>query len=127
MDDDDPGWQYISCLYAYLSPDENQILYVGKSWGKTVKERWNSKDKVPLWTYIEKELGFKEHVLLIGEIYMNEDNELTKELLTDIESLIINIEKPLGNIMCIDTRISRPGLVVKCDGLWPGELEYVDE
>ena len=41
------------------------------------------------------------------------------EKLADVESLLIKRLRPRGNIMSINTRISRPGIRVLCDGNWP--------
>lgn len=44
---------------------------------------------------------------------------LTRELLCDIESLLINHLRPRGNIQAIHSHIRRPGLTVRCWNDWP--------
>lgn len=33
-------WGAMSCLYAYIAPRSDEIPYVGKAWGVTVRRRW---------------------------------------------------------------------------------------
>ena len=33
LEENDDGWQSSHCLYAYVAPDNEKILYIGKSWG----------------------------------------------------------------------------------------------
>lgn len=118
-DEDDDGWRVCGCLYAYLEPDSDEILYIGKSWGVTVRGRWNRASKEKFWDDLESERGIDEHIALIGEIWLMQNEELTDELLSDIESLLIQRISPWGNIQSVNSRISRPGLIVKCSGDWP--------
>ena len=124
---DDPGWRARRCLYAYLAPDRHEILYIGKAWGVTVRGRWNRPAKEPFWMDLEKQRGIFEHYVLLGEPRLNYAGRFSSQLLTDIESLLIAAEQPWGNIQSRNTRISRPGLAVKCSGKWPRRARvYVD-
>jgi hypothetical protein len=119
-------WHLSRCLYAYLSPDGREILYIGKAWGTTVKARWSRSAKENFWTDLQKERKIGSHIALIGLVCMIGDQRLTSQLLSDVESLLINREKPWGNIQSRCARISRPGMQVKCSGKWPGVRSYVD-
>jgi len=46
---------------------------------------------------------------------------ITRQLILDVESLLIHSIKPWGNMQSTRSRsISRPGLTVKCEGkVWP--------
>lgn len=96
--------------------------------GATVKERWSANDKEGLWKYLNKN-GVKEHIPIIGFVFLPEQKRFSSELLKDIESLLIFSEQPAGNINNKKTRgISRPGMIIKCSGkIWPGKKFYEDE
>ncbi len=122
IDRNDEYWNRSRCLYAYLHPEGEEILYIGKADGATVKERWSANDKDVLWNYLNKN-GVKEHIPIIGIIYLPKQTRFSSELLKDIEGLLIYREQPAGNINNKKTRgISRPGMIIKCSGnIWPGE------
>lgn len=52
---------------------------------------------------------------------------LTRELLSDIESLLICEVKPWGNIQCQLSRIARPGLKVVCGSDWPLSIKVFSD
>jgi hypothetical protein len=124
----DKYWNSSRCLYAYLHPGGEEILYIGKADGATVKQRWSAGDKDDLLNYLKKN-GVKEHIPIIGIIYLPEQSRFSSELLKDIEGLLIYREQPACNINNKKTRgISRPGMIIKCSGeIWPGEKIYEDE
>lgn len=124
--EDDPAWGKTRVLYAYLAPSDREILYIGKADGTTVRGRWNRSAKEEFWTALERERGIKGHVVVVGEIYADEDVRLTRELLADIESLLIMREQPWGNVQSTQSRIGRPGMRVECSGDWPGRPIYMD-
>ena len=126
LSDEDPEWGYTRCLYAYLNPNGREILYIGKAWGTTVRGRWSWSGKKDFWKDLEKERGIVSHVPLIGLVCLPEGRRLTSQMLSDVESLLIKRESPWGNIQSTRTRISRPGMVVRCSGNWPGRRTYVD-
>lgn len=125
----DPEWDRTNCLYAYLKIEDSEILYVGKAYGEktSVRDRFKAEDKQKLWDDLEKKRGITKVYVLVGELHLPEDQNLTEELLKDIETLLIYEEDPWGNIMGKETRTSRPGMIVKCIGSWPGRRKYVDE
>jgi len=117
--DSDPVWQLTRVLYAYIHLNGREILYIGKADGCSVRERWNHSHKEGFWEALEKERGIFEHSVIVGEIELEGKYRLSRELLADIESLLIKRIRPWGNIQSIHSRISRPGLQVECSRNWP--------
>lgn len=117
---DDEGWNQSGCLYAYLAPQTREVLYIGKAWSVTVRARWNRSGKYAFWADLERERGIRKHYALFGEIELPRSRRLTRALLSDIESLLIQRLQPWGNIQSRLSRIARPGFVVGCVGEWPG-------
>ena len=106
------------CLYAYLTVEGKEVFYIGKSDGVTssVKTRMHAADKDALW-----DVAPDKFVLMVGDICLEDGRRYSKELLQDVESLLIKRLQPSGNIMCKKSRISRPGMSVVCFGDWPLE------
>ena len=116
--DTDDGWYQLRCLYAYWARND-ELLYIGRAWGKTVYERWRREAKAHFWNDLERDRKFFEHGVTVGTIDLMSNERLTKQLLSDVESLLIYQTKPWGNIQCRDDRIVRPGLIVNCRGDCP--------
>ena len=130
-DDDEAGlWNVSRGLYAYLDldgGDEEEILYIGKVDGTTVRRRWNRSGKQGFWDGLERERGIHSHGVIVGLIRLPEGRRLSREIICDVESLLIHRLCPWGNIQCRLSRISRPGLTVRCVGDWPPQQRvYVD-
>jgi hypothetical protein len=125
-DDGDGLWDEFRVLYAYAH--RRQIHYMGKAWGTTVRGRWRARDKRPVLDHLERALGIDLDRLGILLGVVRADQRLTRELLADLESLLILRLDPLANIRNTRSRsISRPGLVVSCVGDWPlQQKRYVD-
>lgn len=102
-----PLWFANRGLYAYLGPN-NEVLYIGKVDGTTVRQRWNRSGKEAFWNDLEKERGIFKHAVIFGEIELETGSRLTRELLADIESLLIKRVQPWGNIQSRNTRIPGP-------------------
>jgi hypothetical protein len=115
--DRDPLWNVQRGVYAYTS-DLGEILYIGKVHGTTVRRRTQPSAKPRLWNFLLDELGIYEFGVIVGLVQLEPGKKMSRFLLADIESLLINQIGPCGNISCRDTRISRPGLLVKCKGSW---------
>lgn len=115
--DDDPRWRYTRGLYAYLSPRGREVLYVGKANGCSVKRRWLEKDA--FWRDLECDRRLQSHRVIVADVSISEGCRLTRELLADVETLLICVVKPWGNIQCRSTRIQRADLIVRCHGSWP--------
>jgi len=116
-DDTDDGWDQLRCLYAYWAHN-GELLYIGKAWGKTVRERWRREAKAHFWSDLERDRRLFEHGVTVGTIGLMRNERLTEQLLSDVESLLINRTQPWGNIQCQISRIVRPGLIVNCRGDW---------
>lgn len=110
-------WTINRGLYAYLGPD-GDILYIGKVNGSTVRKRFQLSAKPDLWNFIANDLGHAELEVIVGILELPEGARQSRQLLSDIESLLIHKIKPPGNIACRNTRIARPGLSIRCTGDW---------
>lgn len=115
---EDEGWQQRCVLYAYYSPVE-ELVYIGKADSCSVAERSTPSAKRAIWERYAQETGGDGLIPAIGQLELSDNYRFSSLLLGDIESLLINQLKPLLNTQCVTTRISRPGLVVCCQGYWP--------
>lgn len=125
----DPMWRWSGVLYSYIAPGGKEILYIGKADGatSTVRSRWNADDKAGFWRELERERGIFKHAVVVGAIDVGIGGRLTRELLADLESLLIKWEQPWGNIQGRRVRnVFRPGMEVRCSGGWPGRKHYWD-
>jgi hypothetical protein len=111
-------WSLRRGLYAYFDVDSSEMLYIGKVYGTSVRQRWCRSGKRDFWDALETERGIYLHGVIVGEIELLNGNRLTKALTSDIESLLINRLQPWGNIQCRNSRITREGLDVLCRGEW---------
>lgn len=119
-------WKVNRGLYAYLTLDD-EIIYIGKVSGKTVRQRFYLSAKPNLWSLVESNFGHTDVQVLVGIVDLPPGNRFSRQLLSDIESLLIYNIAPAGNKSCRNTRISRPGLSVKCGGYWPHfDKKFVD-
>ena len=116
-DDNQVLWQVNRGLYAYLGPN-NEVLYIGKVNGTTIRTRFQASAKPALWNFIVNDLGIDEVTILAGLVELPEGSKHSRQRLSDIESLLIYEIKPAGNIACRDSRICRPGLNILCRGDW---------
>ena len=117
--EDSDLWDYRRVLYAYFAVDDKEILYIGKAGRQTVRERRTRSAKKSFWHDLEKERNIHETIVRVGEIRLEEGRKISRELLLDAESLLIKRLGPWGNIRSRSSRISRPGLRVRCEGDWP--------
>lgn len=114
-----PLWVDSFCLYAYLHPDRDWLLYVGKADYCTVRERMRGDHKRQLYDDCWDRYGIEEFRVLHGSLLPEEGCRRSSALLSDVESLLIKRLKPFGNIQSRVHRISRPGMRVVCTGAWP--------
>jgi hypothetical protein len=125
--EDSDVWDYRRVLYAYFAVDDKEILYIGKAGRQTVRQRRTRSAKKTFWDDLEKERNIHETIVRVGEIRLEEGRKLSRELLLDAESLLVKRLRPWGNIRSRSSRISRPGLRVRCEGDWPLErCEFYD-
>ncbi len=110
-------WQFLKnsdnsekhCIYAYLQGD--QILYVGVSNGKSLRECWSSRDKALLQNLAQQPDRVKV-------IYAALDKP---SLLQKIKAILLFEETPPANQ---DTINLPDDLGLICNGPWPGKSEY---
>lgn len=123
FDDDDELWDLCPAIYAYTY--RREILYIGKADGSsTVRSRLRAVDKYDLFDYLARERGIDRHHVLVGRIAY--DGRLTRQMVADIESLLIIALQPCGNIASMRSRIARPGLSVRCMGRdWPSVVRHI--
>jgi hypothetical protein len=119
-EDEDPRWAHDLALYAYLAPVRAAIYYIGKCDRTSVRGRWCYSAKPDVWDCIQRRS--KTHRLIVAEI--ETDQRLTRELVSDIESLLIyrvHQIQPLCNRQNTTSRGKhcRPGMRVECRGAWP--------
>ena len=117
-EEDDPHWRHNLALYAYLAPIKGEIYYLGKCDRTTVRGRACYSAKSGAWDCINQRS--KSHRLIVAEIEV--EQRLTRQLLADIESLLIHQIQPCCNVQNVASRggYSRPGMRVECRGrAWP--------
>jgi len=114
---EDLRWNHNLALYAYLAPRKAEVYYIGKCDGTTVRGRGCYSAKSGAWDFINK--TSQHHRLIVSEIEV--DQRLTRELLADIECLLIYRVQPECNVQCKSSRgkYSRPGMKIECRGAWP--------
>lgn len=117
--DRDPAWQANFCLYAYLHPDRDRLLYVGKADYQTVRQRLHGDHKADLFDFFDRKYGIEQVRVLQGDLVLEEGRRRSSELLGIVESLLIMRLQPPGNIASTRSRAYRPGLRVRCTGDWP--------
>jgi len=125
----DREWNRTNVLYAYTDPEDDVILYIGKAYGPStsVRLRFQADDKADFRDFITNELGVKKVNVLVGTLILEEGERLTRQLLADVEGLLIFREDPCGNVQNTRSRrISRSGMRIKCTGDWPGQRLYID-
>jgi len=118
-DERDPAWLASFCLYAYLHPERNWLLYIGKADNQTVHQRTHGDHKADLFDYLCKRYDIEYFRILQGDLVLEEGRRRSSELLSLVESLLIMRLQPPGNIASTLSRQYRPGLRVYCGGDWP--------
>ena len=121
---DDPITDARRVLYAVAHRGVRRPLYLGKADGCTVYERAHAPDKDGLWRWLA-DSGIHMHICLVG--VPTTDGVLSRQLLADVESLLIFHLQPHWNIQNKRARgISRPGMVVSCIDEWRWCREFRD-
>lgn len=117
--DGDPAWRATFCLYAYLHPERDWLLYIGKSDYQTVRQRLHGDHKAALFDFFWRKYGIDEVRVLQTGLVLEEGRRRSSELLGDVETLLIMRLQPAGNVANTRSRPYRPGLRVACTGDWP--------
>lgn len=127
--DDSPRWDYDWALYAYLAPARAVIYYIGKCYGTTVRKRYAYDAKSAVWDCVNKQT--KRNRPIVAEVELPDGMNLSKELVADIECLLIYRLQPSCNVQCRSSRgrYCRPGMRVVCLGkAWAlPEKEFRDD
>lgn len=107
-------------LYAYLHPDSLDILYIGKAYHCSVRERLRGEHKENIYDWLHENYGINRFKVLVGVLESSDIGRLTQQIITDVESLLIKRLQPPCNVMSIKIRnYTRPGLKLYCKGDWP--------
>src|SRR2546425_9164192 len=117
-DDRDPTWSENFCLYAYLHPDRDWVLYIGKADYQTVRQRLHG-DQGRSFRFLRPTHGIEQVRVLQGDLVLEEGRRPSSDLLGLVESLLIMRLQPPGNVAYRASRPYRPGLRVRCTGDWP--------
>ena len=115
----DEDWNVTRTLYAYLDPETDEIVYVGKADYCSARERANDHETDD--RFLER-IDLDEWDTIFGEVTEIGDMErLSVPLLQDIEELLIWHLRPRGNVKVAEPK--RVGLRVTCDGAWPEDAD----
>jgi hypothetical protein len=117
--DREPLWQANLCLYAYLHPERDWLLYIGKADLQTVRQRLHGDHKDALFDFFWERYGIDEVRVLQGDLVLEDGRHRSAQLLADVETLLIIRLQPPGNVANTRSRTFRPGLRVRCTGEWP--------
>ena len=110
--------EYSRVLYAYVSLKCRTIYYIGETYHGTVKTRWACPSKNRCWGRLTV-TGVDSFQIIVGDVDAG-GIRLSRQLLKDVESLLILSIKPVGNkANARSTAYCRPGMIVKCSGFWP--------
>ncbi|MGA3028449.1 MAG: hypothetical protein ABSF98_27190 [Bryobacteraceae bacterium] len=126
-EEDDARWHTYG-LYAYLPPRRPEILYIGKAAGRTILQRLRDPDKDALFRDLAEQRNIQRVRVIVAQFEAAQ--KITRQLILDVESLLIHSIKPWGNIQSTRSRgVSRPGLTAKCEGkVWPiGRRTFRDQ
>lgn len=118
-DDRDPAWRSNFCLYAYLHPERDWLLYIGKADYQTVRQRLHGDHKALLFGFFARKYGIHQVRVLQGDVLIEEGRRRTSQLLGLVESLLIMRLQPSANVVNTRSRSYRPGLRIHCTGDWP--------
>lgn len=125
VDADETLWDMRRCLYSYVDARTAEVLYVGKADRQSVRQRMRGRHKRGIYDFFD-ENGINDYVVLLGDLHLEEGRRFSSALLADVESLLISELQPRANICCRQSRIARPGLKVRCFGIWPERGTFRD-
>jgi hypothetical protein len=90
-------FENIEGFYMFLN--ESKILYIGQVYFKSLRRRIEEHLRGDsLWRWIKRNYGSKNVTVKISEIENLGQERITKELVNDIECLLIGLQEPEGNI-----------------------------
>lgn len=120
-------WRWSACLYAYLHPATQMVLYVGKTDNLTVRARFVSNFKRK-FNDLYARLDILKVDVIAARVDLAVSSRLTREWLDDLESLLIfRLQPPLNDSKRKSRRNTRPGTIVVCTGDWPlASARFID-
>lgn len=66
--EDDPRWSYLRAVYAYIAPEDDEILYIGKADVCSVRRRWREKEQ--FWRDLERERKIFSHARIVADLLL---------------------------------------------------------
>ena len=123
--DEDSGRAALWPFFAYVTPDCEEVVYIGKANRELTKSLANgSRNRNPLFRELAERRGIQQVELLSGTVRLPPGTKLTRELLADIEAMLIYEFQPWGNVNGRDSlkEYYRPDLRVRCTWDWPTQL-----
>lgn len=125
---DHGSWRWSGCLYAYIHPVTQKVLYIGKTADLTVRQRFISNFKRK-FNDLYARLGILNVEVIAAQIELRVSSRLTGLWLDDLESLLIlRIQPQLNKSKRKSRSNTRPGTVVVCTGDWPlASARFVDK
>lgn len=109
----------------YMFKHKAEIVYIGQVYYKSLKKRIQEHLRGDhLWKWIGKNYDTRNISIKIAEIEDIGQDRINKKLVNDIESLLIAIERPKGNIQCIETYRGRDLKIVNIGEKYPLRKTY---
>ena len=68
----DPLWATSFCLYSYLHPETDRILYIGKADYQTVRQRLHGEHKSELFDFFCRAFDLDEVAVIQGDLLQEE-------------------------------------------------------
>jgi len=113
----------IDGLYMFLHKSE--IVYIGRVYYKSLRKRIQEHLRGDrLWKWVERNYDVRKISIKIAEIEDISQERINRKLVNDIESLLIVIERPKGNIQSIKTYRGRDLKVVNLGEKYPLRRTY---
>ena len=93
--DEDSGRAALWPFFAYVTPDCEEIVYIGKANRELAENHSDgSETRNPLFRELAERRGIRQLELLSGTVRLPPGAKLTRELLADIEAMLMT-EPPL--------------------------------
>src|SRR5436309_2393381 len=92
----DPAWRANFCLYAYLHPERDWLLYIGKADFQSVRQRLHGDHKAALFRFFWRDYGIEQVRVLQGDLVLDENRRRSSGLLGTVETLLIMRLLPSG-------------------------------
>jgi len=83
-------WNWDFCLYAYVDDASNEILYIGKCYSTTVRQRYFAQDKDKLFDFFAAERDLTEENIHIIAGELESELKYDDDLLSSVEPVTEN-------------------------------------